>query len=177
MNHPEKLGENTMRLLFVSLLHQDQHWSSLSELFKTWSENREGSNMLRGSLAYQSAILMITQKDLDRALYYNTLAEDHFLKVWPNFGSFANESKHEFLQHIQRNYELKEFLQLATQSELSQQDTLSLFRTWAARSPSFSYDSLLNWYQIHIARQIYHLSVLTRFNWKRDTFKSSMIQW
>lgn len=52
LTHPEKLGENTMRLLFVSLLHQDQHWSSLSELFKTWSENREGSNMLRGSLAY-----------------------------------------------------------------------------------------------------------------------------
>lgn len=62
------------------------------------TESNKG--ILEANLSYELGLLMLVNKDVDRAKYYNKRAEDEFLKMWSNFGSFASVSKHEFLQNL-----------------------------------------------------------------------------
>ena len=52
---------------------------------------------MEGPLAYEMALQSLLLQDIDRSLYYNSLANSYFIKNWSNYGPFAIDSKHEFL--------------------------------------------------------------------------------
>jgi hypothetical protein len=68
--------------------------------------------------------------DVDKAKYLTYEEEKYFLDEWAKLSSFANRSKHELLQAIQKNYELREFLKMYSNINLDVADCKSLFETW-----------------------------------------------
>ncbi|KRW98378.1 Protein kinase-like domain [Pseudocohnilembus persalinus] len=168
LDDPQKLGINKSRLIFHSYLKQEQQWNTLEEICRAWDQKSSQSNLkiLEGPLSYEMALIQVISNDMDRARYYQKLASDYFLKTWPNYGIYAQDSRHEFLQNIQKNFELKEFLDLERNRNLNlnfQDSCSALFSRWTNRQPSYTHDNLLTWDQILIGRELYSYKLIERF--------------
>ena len=117
------------------------------------------------------ALVHITGRDLSRARHYLALHQEHFLKKWERLTSYSDSSKHELASTLQKAWELKEFLDIASTPVLNVDSATDLMTNWSDRSANPSYDSIATRHAILCFRAMYSFYLSTVKSFPEETIE------